>query len=198
MSVILTIAMYVALISLSVVCCSIFEWSIHRYVMHKPILGFNYAFKAHEKVHHVLFGWREDYHLQKEGAEKTIPMAWWNGPVLIAMAVAIPFFISYVIGFWQFCIIFAIVTTLYYATYEYLHWCMHLPKGRWFEETAFFKFIDNHHRIHHLRMNRNLNVVLPIADFFAGTLVRKSPREFPERSPASLKQQDKHHPCPWL
>ena len=27
---------------------------------------------------------------------------------------------------------------LYYATYEYLHWCMHLPKERRVEKQVFF------------------------------------------------------------
>jgi hypothetical protein len=27
---------------------------------------------------------------------------------------------------------------IYYGLYEYLHWCMHTPAGRWIERTACF------------------------------------------------------------
>ncbi len=53
----------------------------------------------------------------------------------------------------------------YYLAYEYLHWCMHVPAKRWIEGTRFFKWIDIHHRVHHLHPMKNLNVVLPVADF---------------------------------
>ena len=59
----------------------------------------------------------------------------------------------------------------YYALYEYLHYCMHLPKNRRFERTRFFQFVQTHHRLHHLYYMRNLNVVVPIADFVLRTRI---------------------------
>jgi sterol desaturase/sphingolipid hydroxylase (fatty acid hydroxylase superfamily) len=74
-------------------------------------------------------------------------------------------------------IVSMIVIALYYATYEYLHWCMHLPDNRWFENSRIFKFLNLHHRIHHKMMHKNLNVVLPFADLVWGTLILDLPEE---------------------
>ena len=38
-----------------VVFGSFFEWTLHRYVMHRPIWNFRYAFQAHAVVHHQVF-----------------------------------------------------------------------------------------------------------------------------------------------
>lgn len=180
MSIMFTVLIYAILVCLSIVGCSCFEWLLHKFVMHRPFLGFKYPFKAHQLIHHETFGWKADYHLQNEIDRKTIPMAWWNGPVLICIATLIPLLISYLLNWWAVCIIFGIVVTFYFIAYEYFHWCMHEPRNRWFEQTRWYKFIDNHHRIHHLKMNSNLNVVFPFADWLVGSLVLKSPIEFPQ------------------
>jgi hypothetical protein len=60
---------------------------------------------------------------------------------------------------------------LYYFLYEYLHYCMHIPKRRWLETTAWFRWLDSHHHMHHKRHFNNLNVVLPLADIVFGTLI---------------------------
>jgi hypothetical protein len=59
----------------------------------------------------------------------------------------------------------------YYFLYEYLHYCMHIPKGRWLENTLWFHWLDSHHHMHHMRPFNNLNVVLPLADVLFGTLI---------------------------
>src|SRR5207249_8252950 len=47
----------------------------------------------------------------------------------------------------------------YYSLYEYLHYCMHIPKRRWLEKTVWFRWLDSHHHMHHKRHFNNLNVV---------------------------------------
>jgi len=69
--------------------------------------------------------------------------------------------------------------TAYYAVYEYFHFCMHVPGGRWFETLRPFKFAKEHHRIHHKYMQQNLNVYFPLADLCLGTF----------RSAASVPQK---------
>src|SRR5271170_5768668 len=70
---------------------SFFEWTLHRYLMHRPFAGWEYAFRAHAVVHHHTFKSDHTYHLINEHDKKTIPMAWWNGPVLIFLG-SLPFF----------------------------------------------------------------------------------------------------------
>ena len=62
----------------------------------------------------------------------------------------------------------------YYATYEYLHWCMHKPKHRVVERSGIFFLLNGHHLLHHRYMNKNFNVVLPLADLCLGTLIVRS------------------------
>lgn len=150
---------------------SFFEWTLHKFVMHRVIFGFRYAYEAHAQVHHQMYGAGQTYHTSDRSDVKKIPMAWWNGPVLIILSSLPTVFLSWLFDAWWITIGVAIAVSVYYATYEYMHWCMHYPKGRWFENTSFFKWIDNHHRLHHKHVGKNLNVVLPIADWMLRTLV---------------------------
>jgi hypothetical protein len=176
---------------------SFVEWLIHRFVMHRPFLNFRYAFTAHALVHHSRFKCDKSYHLiHKEDAEK-IPMAWWNGPVLIALGSILPtlviFFIS-VPGKWYLLIEFVVLCSLYYWAYERLHWCMHLPKGRKLELLPPFHWLNGHHLLHHRNPKTNYNVVLPIADLCLGTLSLRSKTSFDQpRGPSVPDVQPRTH-----
>ena len=153
---------------------SFFEWVLHRYVMHRPLGKFVYPFEAHAIVHHRTFKADHTYHLIHEADKHTIPMAWWNGPVLV-VGCQIPFLIaSFFMGsYWLLLGSFAAVAS-YYAAYEYIHWCMHLPKKRNLERSWIFYRLNGHHLLHHRYMHKNFNVVLPLADLFTGTLMLRS------------------------
>jgi hypothetical protein len=49
------------------------------------------------------------------------------------------------------------------------------PGIRWVEAWVTFRFIERHHRIHHVHMGRNFNVVLPLPDAVMGTLMLRDP-----------------------
>lgn len=162
----------------SVVYASFFEWILHRYIMHRPFGKFRYPFESHTLIHHRVFRADHTYHLIHDKDAKTIPMAWWNGPVLIAVGI-LPFVaFSAVIGHWWFLIGASIACAGYYATYEYIHWCMHLPRKRNLERSGIFFRLNGHHLLHHRYMGKNFNVVLPLADLFLGTLLLRAPVHF--------------------
>ncbi len=158
------------------------EWVLHRYVMHRVFnffgFKFRYPFNSHAMIHHQIFKADQSYELKnhyprdQQSHQETIPMAWWNGPVLIAI-MSLPFLAMIFIDVPWFMVISIILgIACYYCAYEYIHWCMHKPKGRWFERTWIYKWIKDHHRRHHAHMNRNnFNVVLPLADLCFGTLL---------------------------
>ena len=112
-------------------------------------------------------------------------MAWWNGPVLVILS-SMPLWIPGVIlGNWGVVVGGIFASAFYYGTYEYLHWCMHLPKDRQIEKPWFFRRLNGHHLLHHRYMHKNFNVVLPLADLCLGTLVSRSPIKFRQaRGPA--------------
>lgn len=164
--------------TIGVVYASFFEWTLHKYFMHRPVGKFDYAFKAHALVHHGTFGFDRTYHLINEKDKKTIPMAWWNGPLLIILS-QLPFAIAGAsIGHHWIMVGSVLSVGAYYGVYEYLHWCMHLPKKRKIERSGIFFRLNGHHLLHHRYPHRNFNVVLPLADLCFGTLLTRSPRSF--------------------
>src|ERR1035437_1011178 len=105
--------------SVGVITASLFEWTLHRYIMHRPFGKFRYPYERHALVHHRIFKADHTYHLINESDKKTIPMAWWNGPVLIAVGM-LPF-LAIALWFqkWGFLCGAALASTAYYTAYEY-------------------------------------------------------------------------------
>lgn len=146
--------------------------------MHRPFGKFRYPFESHTLVHHRVFRADHTYHLIHDKDAKTIPMAWWNGPVLIAVG-SIPYVaFAGLIGHWWLLAGAVPACAAYYATYEYIHWCMHLPRKRNVERSGIFFRLNGHHLLHHRYMGKNFNVVLPLADLFLGTLLLRAPVHF--------------------
>ncbi len=161
-----------------VIYCSFFEWTLHRYVMHRPFLKFfRYPFEAHALVHHGKFKADQTYHLQHEADKKTVPMAWWNAPVMWLMHVGPVLGLQWLVGV-PFAWGTLVALIAYYAAYEYMHWCMHIPRARNIERSGIFFRLNGHHLLHHRYMGKNFNVVLPLADALLGTLLLRSPVRF--------------------
>ncbi len=169
-----------------VVYSSFFEWFLHRYLMHQPVGRFDYAFRAHALVHHQTFRADHTYHLIRDEDKHTIPMAWWNGPVLVACAAAPFALISFLTGYWGVLAGSALASAAYYGAYEYMHWCMHLPKARRIERSGIFFRLNGHHLLHHRYMHKNFNVVLPLADLCLGTLLLRSKVTFAQARGAAV------------
>jgi hypothetical protein len=151
------------------VYASFFEWTLHRFVMHQPFLFLRYPFRTHALTHHRLFRADASYHLSRPEDAKKVSFAFWNAPLLIGLHVPL----LWAVGKWTglpALVPGLLAMTVYYALYESLHYVMHVPKGRRVERTAVFRWLSAHHRAHHARHDRNLNVVLPLADFVFRTL----------------------------
>jgi hypothetical protein len=152
---------------LGIVYASFAEWVIHKYMMHRPIFGYSHFYVAHAQVHHAKYQANAAYWLGDRPAVDLTFAPWampfpalFHAPYLIAIGIwiSIPAAIGPFVAF-----------IVYQATYEYFHFCMHVPKGRWFEQNRIFKFMNEHHYQHHQKANTNLNVVLPLADWILGT-----------------------------
>jgi len=161
-----------------VIYASFMEWLLHRFVMHRPFLGFSYPFRAHAVVHHQTFKADDSYHLSNEEDKHLIPMAWWNGPAIIAIAMIPMFLLAWWAGSWGLAIGALAALAAYYGAYEYMHWCMHLPKARRVEKSWVFHRLNGHHILHHRYMHKNFNVVFPLADLCLGTLLLRSKVSF--------------------
>lgn len=164
-------------ILLGVVQASFFEWMFHRYWLHRPWLPKN-VFTAHTLVHHQLCKHDDTFHVVEEEQEEALTFQWWGGPFLVLLNV-VPWGIAawllhaahVVVPGAAFCITLGATMMVYYAGYEGFHHLMHKPSIGWIERSRPFQFLKRHHRIHHIQMDRNLNVLLPLADLCLGTLV---------------------------
>lgn len=165
---------------------SFFEWTLHRYVMHRPVGKFRYAFETHALVHHHIFKADHTYHLVNEKDKEKIPMEWWNGPVLIALCALPALIVSWVFGSWPVLVGGVIACAAYYGLYEYLHWCMHLPKARRIEKPWIFRRLNGHHLLHHRYMHKNFNVVCPLADLLLGTFMLRAKTHFAQATGPSV------------
>jgi hypothetical protein len=180
-STILSLLAVALAIPAAIVQASFFEWTIHRYWMHRPARPKD-PFVWHTLVHHQLCKYDDTFVIRDEEQSEAMTFAWWHGPALIGLNV-LPW-IAVAIGlgaagvglpFVGMIVAFAITFGLYYAGYEGLHYLMHKPTLPAIEHTRVFRYLEKHHRIHHARMDRNLNVLLPLADRIMGTYVAEMP-----------------------
>jgi hypothetical protein len=170
----------------AVVFASFFEWTLHRFLMHRPMGRLTYPFRTHTLIHHHTFKADDTYHLINEADREMIPMAWWNGPLLIVTCMLPNLGIAWATGRWPMTLGALVAFAAYYGTYEYLHWCMHLPKQRRLERSHIFHRLNGHHLLHHRYMHKNFNVVLPLADLCLGTLLLRSKFKFAQATGPSV------------
>ncbi len=187
MSNILSFMYWIALgFSAGAVIGSFFEWSLHRYIMHRPFFSFTYPFRSHALVHHHIFKSDHTYHVIHDKDKKIIPMAWWNGPVLVLSGMLPVLGLTLPFGRWDAALGVCLAFSVYYGVYEYMHWCMHLPKARRVERSWIFYRLNGHHLLHHRYMHKNFNVVMPFADLCLGTLMLRSKIKFPQARGAAV------------
>ena len=124
-------------------------------------------------------------------------MAWWNAPLLMVLHVPLALFMGWLFGH-PVAIASGALSALavYYATYEYIHWCMHIPRQRSIERSGFFFRLNGHHLLHHRYMGKNFNVVFPLADAVLGTLVLRSQVCFAQATGPSVPNVQPPAPAP--
>jgi len=176
---------------------SFFEWAFHRFWLHRPWLPKD-CFTTHTLIHHQLCKFDDTFHVVEEEQEEALHFQWWGGPLLVSMNI-----VPWVLAAWGlaamgaqlpylvFLIGFSVTAFAYYAGYESLHYFMHKSQIDFVERSRWFQFLKKHHQIHHFQMNRNLNVLLPLADLCLGTLVTTMPA--PKSTPKSARAMARRH-----
>jgi len=189
-----------AALLVSVVQASFFEWAFHRYWLHRPWLPKD-VFTAHTLVHHQLCKFEDTFHVTEEEQHEALTFQWWGGPFLISLNLILDAGVLWgldALGLHlpklAILITVAVAFGLYYAGYEGFHYLMHKPSIPFIERSAFFRFLKKHHQIHHVHMDRNLNVLLPVADLLLGTLVLEA--KVPAITPKAARHLARHHMRP--
>lgn len=180
-------------LAVAVVQASFFEWAFHRYWLHRPWLP-KHCFTKHTLIHHQLCKFEDTFHVEHEEQREALTFNWWGGPLLLLINLSPWAALSWWLAglgvelpFVAMLATFAGAFGLYYVGYEAFHYLMHKPSFPAIERSAYFQFLKRHHRIHHARMDRNLNVLVPIADWVLGTLVTET-AGIPAHTPESARK----------
>ncbi len=154
---------------------NLFEWGIHRFLMHQPRFP-RVLYVNHAKIHHRAYDGpsQEIRHVQDLSL---VMMPWYTLLFVFFLASPVALAAGMVGGRAQ-AGIFLIASVTYFFCYELLHTLHHLPKTvlrRWgLDDSALLTSLRRQHHHHHqLReMTRsNFNVTLPVADKLLGTWV---------------------------
>jgi hypothetical protein len=150
--------------------CNLFEWWIHRFVMHRPVAGFMGIYRRHTLAHHQFFTDLEP----TIDTVRDFRITFFPPYALITfMAMSVP--PAAVLGFvWSSNAGWLLMCTTVgmYLNYELFHWCCHVKDDRVVRWVPFVNSLRRHHIAHHnqaIMMERNFNLTYPIADWLCGT-----------------------------
>lgn len=161
------------LLVVPVFCFSnIFEWWIHKYVMHRlrDVWALRAIYDRHTRQHHqyftdgemtvdstrefriIFFPWRALFTFIGLGAPFALLLGWLINPNA-----------GYIL----------LVTMVgQYLIYETFHYCCHVHENWFVRNMPFVNTIRRHHTAHHnqgIMMDINMNLTFPIADWIMGT-----------------------------
>lgn len=151
----------------SILYSSFFEHLLHSRVMHRRT-WLEFPWRLHAVQHHGLFGHDETFHALDENMRSHITFVARDYVLLTLVNAPI-----YALAEWltQRPIFFGCIlaTLAYLQAFNSLHLAFHAPSDSRLQRSRWFLWLKEHHRTHHRRHGRNLNVVVPLADWVLGT-----------------------------
>tara|TARA_B100000686_G_C16348354_1_gene741573 strand:- start:120 stop:695 length:576 start_codon:yes stop_codon:yes gene_type:complete len=148
--------------------CNIFEWALHKYVMHKPqnFPGARAIYSRHVQQHHQFFSKEE---MRFAGAHDWRVTFFPPYALIVFTLMSIP---GVIILTWLFSAnvgwLFIITTTAMYLIYETMHFCCHVGDNFLLRNMPFVNTLRRHHAAHHnqgVMTKINMNLTFPIADW---------------------------------
>lgn len=152
---------------------SFIEWAVHRFIMHRLVWWIPYGYD-HVTSHHRTFGSDRSYYAWDPNLKKYGVSFTWREYLLFPLLCTVIYYpATWAAGLPIFpgCLLSVVAGLL---LFDWMHYNYHVKDDfSWFQSTRFFRFMKEHHRIHHQDMTKNFNVnFFPIADFIMGTLKR--------------------------
>ena len=151
---------------------NLFEWAVHKYVMHRPvnIKGLRAIYERHTLNHHQFFTDQEmRFRDHKDWRVTVFPPYALVVFILMSLPAALLFgaLLSPNVGWLIMC-----VTTGMYLIYEFMHFCCHVEENWFVRHCPFVNTLRRHHTAHHngrLMMEVNMNLTFPISDWLFRT-----------------------------
>jgi hypothetical protein len=168
------------MVPVTLVIANVFEWVIHREVLHRPRLG-GAIYGKHTLEHHRLY--REDSMAVRDWRELRFVLL---GPstfsVVAAAAAVVALVPSLLFGANAGWLALA-SEAVYLMAYELLHLSYHLPEGHRIGRLGLVRRLGRHHARHHdprLMRRWNLNVSIPLTDWLFRTIAPERPPRGPD------------------
>jgi hypothetical protein len=151
---------------------NLFEWWIHKYVMHRlvDVWALRAIYDRHTRQHHQYF---TDNEMTVDATRewRIIFFPWRALFTFMALGTPFAFLLGWLVnpnaGY-----ILMVTIVGQYLIYETFHFCCHVHDN-WFVRFApFINTIRRHHNVHHsqgIMMDVNMNLTFPIADWIMGT-----------------------------
>lgn len=151
------------------------EWAAHRWILHSPKIV-KFAYNLHDQSHHVIFGADDTY--SASSPEMRSHVVFVPRDYVMFLLVTTPLWVGAEWLIHRPVILGGVLATLTGLNlFNVLHWYYHCPKDSAFQRTRFFRFLREHHRLHHKDKTKNFNVFFfPLADWLLGTQVTKDTR----------------------
>ena len=149
---------------------SFFEWTLHRFVMHRRQKLVPYPFELHALVHHKLFRADDSFHAQSKEVLDHVTFVPRDYLILLCINAPIFLAVQWITGF-QVALGASLAVLVYLGLFDSLHWMFHVPRARILERAGPYRWLKMHHVLHHRHQSRNFNVVVPLADYVLGTRI---------------------------
>ena len=154
------------------VFANLFEWWIHKHVMHRlvDVWALRAIYDRHTRQHHVYF---TDSEMTVDSTrEWRIIFFPWRA-LFTFMTLGVPFALA--LGWLvnpNAGYILMVTIVGQYLIYETFHYCCHVHDNWFVRNVPFINTIRRHHTMHHnkgIMMDLNMNLTFPIADWMMGT-----------------------------
>lgn len=148
------------------------EWFMHRYVMHRRIdvFALRAIYERHTRQHHQYFSDLEP----TIDTTREFRIVFFPWRVLITLGVGGTVLGWFAAQIWNPNAGYIVFMTMvgHYLMYETFHYCCHVHENWFVRNIPFVNTIRRHHTAHHnmgIMMKYNMNLTVPIADWFMNT-----------------------------
>ena len=156
-------------IFLSLFYATTFTYFLHRYLLHKKLPGFGWAFKMHN-WHHTFYKSESMEYDSLDDVYMLLMPPWLQ---LFYFVVYLPLLVLGLSLVFPKIIVmhFVFSLTLWYGIYELTHWIEHLSPQHPLMKIKMFDWVRRHHIVHHskFRDEANFGIVEPSWDYIFKT-----------------------------
>lgn len=153
----------------SLIYATTFTYFLHRFMLHRPVTGFKWAYKMHH-WHHTFY---KATHMEYDNLDDVYMLLMPPWLQLFYYAIYLPLLVLVLLlVFPEFIVMhFVFGFTLWYGIYELVHWIEHLSPAHILMQNKISQWLRQHHIVHHskLKDKANFGIVEPSWDYILRT-----------------------------